>query len=496
MKLEPFDYQLDGIDKLRQGYRLHRRGLLVMLMGAGKTILSMEIMRLISEKGTRALFINDRRMLTQQVVRVAEDQGLHAGMILAGHGIDLSAPCQFGSKQTIVSWLKNDRIQLPDFNLIVTDECHRATSEEWQKLHARWPKALHLGLTATPCLGNGSGLGAYYDFIVQPIQPSGLRERGRIVPVRAFAPHVPNLEGVKKDKDGDYSAKSLSERMTRENLVGDIVGWWQRIAQGRPSIYFACDVAHALCIRDEFRGAGIGADLICDETEDEERDDIRRRLESGEIQVVVNCDVLAEGIDWPFVSCIGIVRPTKRLRRYLQCVGRGLRAFLGKTDCIVIDHAGCVLYHGFPDTDRDWPLGADDNVDDKNQEKKTKEQQPIRCIKCSAIFSGSRTCPECGHVHIAPKLPKDYGGKAGSLIEVSHGTIDPEIAGIAYQRFWGVCIGAAIRRHQRAGVAAAMFSSKFNLPPWKAGVKPLPPHRGDWQRPARDVFPGFVRSKV
>jgi len=496
MRLEPFPYQIDGIECLRDGFRAgHNRGLLVMLMGAGKSIAALELMRSCAEKNNPSLFLCDRRMLATQIVEVARAQELPSGLLLSGRGHDLDELCQFGSKQTIVSWLKKGVVKLPDFKLIIIDEAHRAISEEWGALTGRWPKARIVGLTATPCLGNGNGMGAYYDFLVQPIKPSGLRTLDRIVPTRAFAPHVPDLNGVKKGKDGDYSLKALAQRMTRENLIGDIPGWWKKLACGRPSIYFGCDVGHALAIRDEFRADGIPAELICDETPDDERTDIRRRLQNGEISVVANCDVLCEGIDWPFVSCIGLVRPTKRLRRYLQMAGRGMRAHDGKTDCVIIDHAGCVLYHGFPDTDRDWPLSADDNVDEAAEKKQKDGQEPaaMQCAKCSALFSGSRTCPECGHVHTPPKKPKEYGGRNGTLIEVTGGDLPPEVSTVLMQRFWGVCIGTAIKRNRNAAMAAAMFRSKFGMPPWEAKVKPLP-EGGAWKNAARDVFAGYVRS--
>ncbi len=492
MSMTPFPYQIAAMDGLRDGFRKgHNRGLLCMLMGAGKTKVAMDLMRATSEKGNRSLFVCDRRMLAKQTVERAEAEGLDAGLILSGLGNDTEAKCQFASKQTIESWLKSGRINLPEYALLVIDEVHRAVSKTWVKFRERIKARFEVGLTATPCLGNGSGMGAYYDFLVQPIQPSGLREMDRIVKVRAFAPHVPDLKGVKKDKDGDYSAKSLSERMNRANLIGDVAGWWKKLAQGRPSIYFSCDVAHAMSIRDEFRSQGVSAELICDETPDDERDDIRRRLESGDISIVVNCDVLAEGIDWPFVSCIGLVRPTKRLRRYLQNSGRGMRSHPGKEDCVLIDHAGCVLYHGFPDVDREWPLDANDNID----EKKDKDNQAgsMRCSQCHAVFSGTRKCPECGHEHVITRTPKEYANKQGTLVEVSEGNLDPDTSFILMQRFWATCIGVAIKRRARAGMAAAMFSGKFGIPPWQAKVHPLPSGSGDWKRAAEDVFPGFAR---
>jgi hypothetical protein len=229
--------------------------------------------------------------------------------------------------------------------------------------------------------------------------------------------------------------------------------------------------------------------MICDETADDERADIREMLQTGETQVVVNCDVLSEGIDWPFVSCIGLVRPTKRLRRYLQNAGRGMRAHPGKADCVLIDHAGCVLYHGFPDTDREWPISPDDNVDKKNQSS-VKEKLPIRCKQCGCLFAACRTCPDCGTEHIPVRKPRDYGGGHGSLVSVNAGQLPAETARVLYQRYWYTCIAVACKRNRHAGLAAGMFTSKFGIPPWQAAVSPLA-ERMEWKRPACEVFPSF-----
>lgn len=500
MSLQPFEYQVQAIADCREAIRKGKsKVILCMLMGAGKSLCAFELMRLCSEKGKRSMFLCDRRMLADQALERARQQGLHAGVIMSGRVMDLNAPCQFASKQTVESWLKRERIEVPAPDLIIQDECHRAISQKNINLFNRWPNAVRIGLTATPCLGNGDGMGAYYDALIQPIMPSKLRELGRIVPVRAFAPHVPDLTGVKKDKDGDYSVKSLAERMNRENLIGDVAGWYKRLGENRPAIYFSCDVAHALSIRDEFRSQGVTSEMICDETPDDERDDIRRRSKSGDVTVVVNCDVLSEGIDWPWISCIGLVRPTKRLRRYLQNSGRGMRSDpeSGKVDCVIIDHSGCVLYHGFPDIDREWPLDPCDNADKKNQEKPPGEKGTIQCVKCTAIFKGSRTCPECGHVHAMEKKPKDYAQSNGTLIEVSKGAdMPPDAAKVLMQRYWCVCIGVAIKKGRKASMAAGMFSGKFGKPPWQAGVSPLPQSSKQWHEPASYVFPGFVKGKA
>ncbi|WP_312117214.1 DEAD/DEAH box helicase [Brevibacillus reuszeri] len=57
----------------------------------------------------------------------------------------------------------------------------------------------------------------------------------------------------------------------------------------------------------------------------------------GKLSVAFCC---SEGFECPEVSCVLMVRPTQSRSLYVQPVGRGMRLYPGKTDCLVIDFAG------------------------------------------------------------------------------------------------------------------------------------------------------------
>ena len=102
--------------------------------------------------------------------------------------------------------------------------------------------------------------------------------------------------------------------------------------------------------------ADVRAEHLSGETPIAEREAILARLASGETEVVSNCMVLTEGWDCPPVSCCVLARPTKQLGLYRQMVGRILRPFEGKTDAVILDHAGAIYRHGLPSDDIDWSL--------------------------------------------------------------------------------------------------------------------------------------------
>lgn len=492
----PFPYQLEAVEQLREGARRGLRHLgLTMLMGAGKSLTSFIMMKACQEKGKRCVFVCDRRLLVDQAFREAIDFGLDAGRIMAERTHDSSAMVQFCSKDSLLLWVGENRIEIPPADLVFIDEAHRSFTGQWGLLRSLWPNAVFIYLSATPCKGDGSSLGEHLQMLVQPIKPSELVKMGRVVPGIYFNPYVPDMKGLRATgEERDWSRKQLAKRMGQANLVGDAVGWWQRLGQDRPSIYYCCDQSHAADVRDRFLEAGISCEMLVDDTPDRERECIRLRSQTGETKVVVNVDVLTEGIDWPWVSCIGVLRPTQRFRRYLQMIGRGMRAYPGKSDFIVIDHAGVVLLHGFADEDIEWKLDKEWNADQALADLKLRNQTTNKCPACFTVFKGS-VCPTCGATVRQPPGKKDKKQLAGSLVATARDDALPaDVRQKALQRVWFSCIVQAIKMNRTAGLAAAIFKNRFGVAPWTAGVQPILEGSG-WQQPAREAFASFAPKK-
>ena len=54
-------------------------------------------------------------------------------------------------------------MDLPPADLLIIDECHHAPAETYQQIIDAYPDAILLGLTATPCRGDGRGLGGIFE---------------------------------------------------------------------------------------------------------------------------------------------------------------------------------------------------------------------------------------------------------------------------------------------------------------------------------------------
>jgi DNA repair protein RadD len=129
-----------------------------------------------------------------------------------------------------------------------------------------------------------------------------------------------------------------------------------------------------------------------------ERRDIIGRLGGAEPLVVCNCGIIAEGLNVPVVGGVILLRPTKSLALYLQQIGRALRPAPGKRRAVILDHAGNVYRHGFPDLEHAWSLAG---------RPKKRGQAPVkRCSSCGALIpAAARECPECGAIQPRPAAP-------------------------------------------------------------------------------------------
>ena len=279
---------------------------------------------------------------------------------------------------------RSRKIELRKFGLIVIDEAHHARAKTYQQIVDANPTAVIIGLTATPCRGDGRGLGNIFDTIVLGPSFEELKDGGRLVSSRIYAPQRPDLKGV-HIRQGDYVESELAGAMDKPKLVGDVVTHWFKHAEGRRTVVFASSVKHSVHIRNEFRQAGVAAEHIDGETPREEREEILARLSAGVIQVVCNCMVLCEGWDQPAVSCLVLARPTKRLGLFIQTVGRVLRSAPGKTDALILDHSGAVFEHGFPEDEITWALSTDDKAVNKAHEAR----------QANHHARGLTTCPQC-----------------------------------------------------------------------------------------------------
>jgi DNA repair protein RadD len=475
-----------------------RRCLMVAPTGAGKTVIAGAIIAATASSGGRVLFLAHRRELIQQASAKLHAVGVDHGIIQAGFPTRPGERVQIASIQTLhARAVRSNRIEMPPADLVVVDEAHHARATTYAQILSAYPNAIILGLTATPCRGDGRGLGNAFDSIIECPPIAELITAGYLVGTRVYAPCRPDLDGV-RIQAGDYVENQLAERMNTKQLVGDIVTHWLRHAERRKTVVFAAGVAHSVHIRDEFRQAGVRAEHLDGATPAEERDGILAGLADGAVEVVTNAMVLTEGWDCPEASCLILARPTRHMGLYRQMVGRVLRPAPGKTDALILDHAGAVFEHGFVDEPVIWTLDSDRRAENPMHASRAqgRARELTTCPECSAVRLEGTPCTACGwRPQPKPKAFDVADGELGQVDrqrKVSAQAYGPqERASMHAQLTW-----IAQERGYKPGWAAHKFKERFGSWPTARNVNPVRPDEATraWVRSRQIAYAKAQRS--
>jgi superfamily II DNA or RNA helicase len=449
------------------------RPLLVAPTGAGKTIIAAALVKAFDAP---TLFLAHRRELIDQAAKKLWNScGIDAGVILAGVTARPDQRVQVASIQTL--WARayrGSKMTPPPADVIFVDEAHHVPARTYTAILDNYPEAIVIGLTATPCRGDGRGLGDAFDQLVECPDVADLVRLGYLVPTKVYAPSTPDLRGVRVER-GDYVERQLAERVDTPKLVGDVVTHWHRLGEGRKTVVFATGVKHSVHLRDEFRRSGVSAEHIDGATPIDEREQILRDLSDGKVKIVTNCAVLTEGWDQPDVGCIVLARPTKHAGLYRQMTGRVLRTAPGKSDAIVLDHAGSTLLHGFVEDPVRWTLDPNRRAESPRLGAALGASGPrslTTCPECAAVRLEGDGCPCCGW-RPRPK-PRRVDVIDGDLVQLRRDG-SRERPNIDQRRFYAELLGYAEERGYKPGFAYMKFREKFNAaPPWPRHSNPTP----------------------
>jgi len=220
--------------------------------------------------GRRILWLAHLDLLLEQSADTAAKYGHDAhGLIKAGW-TNPDALLQIGSMQSFrpKTLAKVASRFTPD--LIVVDECHRASCPTYTRTLETWPAAKVLGTTGTPWRLDGQGLRSAFDALVVPTTPDQLVADGHLVPVRALAPSSPNMKGIRKCA-GEFSPGQVERAMMPG--LGDVATGLQReLAAGNgPALAFCATVAHSQALCDELMKRGVPAAHVDANTKTDER---------------------------------------------------------------------------------------------------------------------------------------------------------------------------------------------------------------------------------
>lgn len=240
-----------------------------------------------------------------------------------------------------VQSLKNGRLErMPRdrFGLLICDEAHHSPAQSWSNIIRHFSSRFLLGLSATPERLDGQGLDELFG--PEPLFVYELRDAvqdGRLVrPLQYAIETSADLSGV-GFRAGDLAQGELSNAVNTESRNRVVVEAFLKFASSRRAVAFCAGIAHAIDLATAFRKAGIAAAHVTGETPAIERVQLLGDFDSGDIQVMTNCGILLEGYDNRELSCVMMARPTASRALYQQAVGRGLRLYPGKVNCLIFD---------------------------------------------------------------------------------------------------------------------------------------------------------------
>lgn len=314
--------------------------LISMPTGTGKTITFLSIAKF---KNKKTLILVHRRELLNQTY----DKAIKLGF--KDEDISLITSEDKGEFKHLTiamvpTLIRNLDNYNPDFiEMIIIDEAHHATANSYREIIKHFKifeeEKILLGFTATPLRGDKAHLGSLFLSHSYKMTLSEATQNGYICPVHGIRIEIDkSLEEI-DTKQGDYDISALDRVMNCEE-INKLVAIKAKNLKRNPGIIFCTSVDHAQKIAKCLRKDGIRAISISYNTPKKTIDKIYQRLYSNKIDYITNAVKLSEGFDFPPIQSILIARPTRSPVLYKQMIGRGLRNFEGKKECIVLEFTG------------------------------------------------------------------------------------------------------------------------------------------------------------
>src|SRR3569833_2345170 len=309
----PNEIQREALEALKKTRRDgHRKGLIVLATGLGKTFLSAFDFQAMG--GERALFIAHREEILSQAKNTWE--GVFPDKVLGAYECDGGdqADIVFASVQTLSRQRHLARFRPDHFDYIVVDEFHHAAAQTYRKILTHFQPRFMLGLTATPDRLDGRSLLELCDdnLVYRRDLIHGI-SRKLLVPFHYF--------GIKDAVDyepipwrsGRFDAVELTAAVATEQRAEQTLKEYLQHApsSARRTLCFCCTTTHADFMRDFFRRHGIKAASVHSEATSDPRAASLRDLTSGALEVICAVDVFNEGLDLPDINTVLMLRPTE-----------------------------------------------------------------------------------------------------------------------------------------------------------------------------------------
>jgi ribonuclease E len=308
--------------------------------GSGKTVAAVGFIEASRTGGT--LILTHRRNLVDQFIGEISDRG---------YADRLSPPLLDGADHPYgpvtvetYQWFVRNAGRISDaYSIVICDEAHTALGEKTSACIRAWPGPVFIGMTAT------GALIARHVTDLFPTQTSRFdlaqaARRGVIAPLRCVRiPPGPGVRTIAKvplrkgEVDQDFDQEELAKLLDQTPFNVAIADLYRSRFRRVPGVVYTAGVKHANNVAKAFQDAGINARAVSGETPKRELAEILAGFERGEVDVLCNAMLLAEGWNSPRATICMHLAPTASRRVYQQRVGRVTRRNPGKEAGLVID---------------------------------------------------------------------------------------------------------------------------------------------------------------
>ncbi len=365
------DYQHEAIRRVNEAFMMQRRkALLVLATGAGKTRLSIALVKQLMRAGwiKRALFLADRTELVKQAKTSFKVHYKEASQVnLLADKDDVTSRVAFCTYQTMMNVIDQDdkenrkRFGVDHFDLVIIDEAHRSVYKKYGVIFDYFD-ALLLGLTATPV--DYVSRNTYTLFQCTNYEPTfyyslaeAVERKYLVPPRRMLVPVEFHREGIRYDQlsreeKEDYEEqffdretdtlperiaasklnKKLFNRDSTYKILKHLLDHGHRIEGGDKlgkTIIFAANKEHAYYIKEVFEECWphlekymvvieCTADYVGRSVDDFKKPDGRRRI-------AVSVDMLDTGIDIHEIVNLVFYKVVRSRAKFEQMIGRGTR---------------------------------------------------------------------------------------------------------------------------------------------------------------------------
>ena len=325
------------------------------------------------------------------------------------------------------------------YHLVICDEAHTALGEKTSAAIRAFPEPIYIGMTATEHL-IAKQVSDVFPASVDDLPLADAARRGLIAPLRDL--RVPPAAAINSVPivGGDFEERALAAALDHQALNQAAASLYRERFGSTPGIVYAAGVEHAYNLAQEFRAAGLKAEAVSGRTPPVRLAETLAAYERGEINVLINAQLLAEGWNSPRATVCMHLAPTASRRVYQQRIGRIMRMHPRKEAGIVVDFVPKAATHNDRVVSLHSLLDADFYREGARVTPAPRRRTQRRARR--------RLSPAPWLVPVTPDV-----GRRLAVIQREWQRIDPKYLDDDEQRFWATIAGRQIRFDQRAEFA-------------------------------------------